>query len=223
MPTIIVVVLILFIGALSILFGVNHLKKSAGSKQASAVTYAAGSVKNGGMTKKQIKARLKHLAESKPPKDLAPGAMCYEMVAPPNRVEYICPVCSAKTLHAVPEDRKNPYSGPEFKAINALRWDLPACRRIRDSLKQHSVEIVENEFCKKCSPQVKAPRLGLKVSYSDASAPHVVMGVNRDDCVLLNEFFKGSNKFKHLTDNEEPLKHKIPRLKELLGVQQGVK
>ena len=58
--------------------------------------------------REEMQRRLAALAQSKPPRDLSPGAMCYRMAGPPEVAEYRCPACGAKTWYAL---------GPKPKGI----------------------------------------------------------------------------------------------------------
>ena len=58
------------------------------------------------LTRLELENRLKKLAESEPPKELFMGAMCYDMAAPPARVEYVCPDCGEKTFYVQDYENK---------------------------------------------------------------------------------------------------------------------
>jgi hypothetical protein len=222
MPTLIIIIAVLIISALSVLFGVNHFKKGSGAGEPSAVTYPIKDVKAGSISREDIIAELKYLAKTRSPKELSRGAMCYKMAGPPNRVEFICPVCGERTLYSVPDRGSGRSAGPLSLIVKYLARELPACTRLADSLRQYQIQLIQTKYCKKCSPQEQNPQLGLKTTYADTSVPHIVWGVTSDDCRLLKEFFDGENKHRDFFDRETPMKKLIPRLEELLGVKAGL-
>jgi len=155
-----------------------------------------------------IAARLKKLADAPPPKELSMGAMCYEMMAPPERAEYVCPDCGEKTLYANATDGRGI---PEF-----ISWTLPACRESVRKIRDLAVTLDESAYCAKCSPDAKTPRLALVVKYPDGSE-HRTENVTARDLTLLVEFTTGALKHDAGQQGEEPLAKHLPRLRELLG------
>ncbi len=158
-----------------------------------------------------LRAQLQKLANSEPPKTLAPGAMCYEMAMPPDRAEYTCLICSNKTLYA---------SSPEERSLvpRFLTWDLPACRRLAGQIKNIPVTLDEKSFCKHCTPQAEKRELCLVIDYGNGIR-HTVQGVTKDDLQLLVEFSEGSAVHNAGPGGERPLKEYLGRLEELLGVK----
>jgi hypothetical protein len=166
------------------------------------------------MSRQEIRRRLGELAKSPPPKDLKMGAMCYEMSAPPDRINYICPKCSSKTLYAsVKPDRVG--------SPNYVDSDIPECRRMAKTIKGLTVELDESEFCKKCSPEVTTPALKLIVKYPGKDGAIVTRGVSSQDLTLLREFLAGKDRHAGDTGVETPLKNYLQRLEQLLGIPAG--
>ncbi len=172
------------------------------------------------LSREEIAKKLKQLAESKPPKDLRVGAMCYKMALPPLRAEYVCPLCGEKTLYAVPEEEKSNYGKGSYKTVEAILKELPGCRRTVKLLKDFHVELLESQFCRKCTPNTDTPQLGLSIKYKNSDKAHAVWDITSNDCNLLYEFFTGKNKHKTFNDSEVPLKDYTGRLHELLGIAQ---
>jgi hypothetical protein len=159
----------------------------------------------GKFTKEFIREKLELLAKSEAPKDLKPGAMCYEAVALPDSASYLCPKCGEKTLYTL-----------------EMAWDvtrdLRKCREIADTMKWIELSLDESQYCKICSPNIEKPQLCMIYSFPDDKTKRDFCGINSVDLQLIDEFLKGKNV--HLQDNMEevPLKNYIKRLEELLEV-----
>ena len=174
---------------------------------------AAGVKTNSFLSKQDIITQLKELAQKPAPKKLSMGAMCYKVAGPPDRVEYVCPVCGEKTLYANNKNNMN----DNYRVISLIDRDLPVCRTTIKKIKGIKIELDETQFCKKCSPKIKEPQLGMVVYY-ESDKPYCVWGVSENDILLLSEFFSGSDKHQSDYGQEYPLKDSIERLEQLLGV-----
>lgn len=167
------------------------------------------------MTRAQIAQKLQELANSKPPKDLSMGAMCYSMMAPPDKAEYVCPRCGDKTL----------YSGAHAGIVNS---QLPYQRRLvnaishGDSEKQISkltMELDETEFCSKCCVgSVSDPKAELVIRYRGEEKPIRIKGVNNEDLLLIHELISNKRTHSGSFGRETPLKKHIKQLYKVLGV-----
>lgn len=169
------------------------------------------------LSKQKIHLLLAGIAKTPPPKELAIGAMCYEVAVPPNRIDYVCPACGEKTIYALgnPADEKTRIS--RWQMVRNLQ-DLENCRRLARTIQKLDISLDESQFCKKCTPGIEAPALGLIVRYPDQSRPHRVSGVNWTDLAMLKAASDGKLIYKDRMDFEKPLKKSLPRLEELLGV-----
>lgn len=161
-----------------------------------------------GISRADIQQKLQKLWATPTPKELKPGATCYMVALPPKRAEYVCPTCGEKTLYT-------------DAATRTVDWDLQTARRTLTGLQklaEQSISLDESQFCRKCSPDVKVPKLVLRINY-EAGQPHTFVGVIPTDLQLLEEFFAG--KLVHDTGphGETPLRNQIPRIQELLGVK----
>ena len=196
----------------------NRAKKSFFS---TAVLYA-GEKTPSGMTRENIEKNLKKLKKTPAPENLSPGAMCYEVTAPPQRLEYVCPDCGEKTLYAMKE-----YETPGDRDLNwqtsqLLEWELQTCRQYIKQIKlKIDAELIEKPFCMHCSPDAVKPVLGLKVTLNVEEKAHYTEHVTANDLKLLLEFLEGKLVHKGAADWETPLKDHIKRLEELLGKQQN--
>ena len=95
-----------------------------------------------GLNRTEIQKKLQKLSETPPPKDLKPGACCYEMAAPPDRAEYVCPKCGEKTL----------YSKEQAWFVEQ---DVPNARRGMVELQKvakRGVALDESQFCRHWRP-----------------------------------------------------------------------
>ena len=165
------------------------------------------------MSKEAIINRLKKLAESPAPTNLNMGAMCYKMAGPPDRIEYVCPVCGEKTLYA--SDKNNVVN---YSVIQFIDRDLGPCRIIAKSITKVKITLDETQFCRKCDPKAKNPALCLTIYYPQDKTSHSICNVEEEDLVLLSEFFADKDKHEYSNDQEVPLKNSIKRLEKLLGV-----
>lgn len=163
------------------------------------------------LSRKEITERLKKLAQSPPPKDLKMGAMCYAIVGPSDRVDYVCPNCGEKTLYSIDNKERS-------ASTYLIQFELPECRRMAKEIKGITVEFDEHEFCRKCSPGVKEPAMILKVRYSGRTDAAVTRGITRNDLKLINEFLYGTDRHTGEQGRETPLNQYMTRLQQLLGV-----
>ncbi len=156
--------------------------------------------------KDAIRERLVTLAETEPPVDLETiGAECYEVASPPQRAEYVCPVCGERTLYH-----------DDLAAL--VEWELASCRRAVETIEGLDVTLDESRFCRKCSPDVTDPKLVLEIRYEGEAEPVRVEGVNQHNHDLLSEFLSGSERHTDEYDAETPLKDYIEELEWVLGL-----
>jgi len=156
-------------------------------------------------TREKIIEKLKELSESKAPDTLAEGAMCYKVAGPPNRAEYVCPSCGAKTI----------YTSDAW----TITRDIPQCRSIVADLKAYDIKLDESQFCKKCSPKQKDPQLCIEIKFTNEKDEHKTCSISPFDLQLLSEFLKGSQVHRGDTGEETPLKNYIDRIKTILDIK----
>jgi hypothetical protein len=193
----------------------------AGSPQTNPIIFVMGAEKPA-VDREALAKRLQELSVQPAPKDLKPGAMCYEMVGPPDHAEYVCPKCNQKTLYALPTDGQtgsNEAVSNLHHAIWVLNGELTGCRQLVKEIKGLVVELDESQFCRKCHPEAKEPRIGLIVRYPKQAESHRVWGVTCDDLRLIAEFMSGKTKHAGAADAESPIKDHLKRLEELLGIK----
>jgi len=154
------------------------------------------------LTKIELNNKLKQLPAEPVIKDYPIGAMCYKVAAPPERVEYVCPVCGEMTL---------------YPAYYSDIDKIPYYRTLVKKIKKIDVVFDESPLCKKCSPNIKSRELCLIVKYDKNAQPHKTCDINEVDINLLYEYSEGmkehSNSF-----GKVPLINYKNRLEELLGI-----
>lgn len=158
------------------------------------------------LSKDEIRKLLVRIEKAKAPEPKM-GAMCYSVMSPPDRMEYVCPECGEKTLHVADVSR---------------RWafELDYCRRLFNELpKKEAMKLDESSFCRKCQPGGKAPSLMLEMLYNDGTN-YVVPDVCADDLRLLKGFLSGKLDYSGSTDDTSALKDRLPRLRQLLGIKE---
>jgi hypothetical protein len=162
----------------------------------------------------EIRERLKTLFKSNAPKELSKGAMCYRMAMPPTIVEYVCPKCGEKTLYTGEEGPRS------VDDTNKVRREIVACRRVLKEIEGLDIELDENQFCAKCTPDLKeVPKICLLVRYEGEKESHRVEGITSEDLIILKEFLDGKDKHTGRQGVETPLRNYVDRLEELLGVE----
>lgn len=199
---------------IAILIGITGIK--AQTEKQNTESHEITVVSKKSAKREDIKQRLQKLADSKAPVLNKMGAMCYEMAGPPETVQYICPKCGEKTHYTLGKDGEE---GSDWHVNNFIEYELEPCRRAIKAIKGLDIRLDELQFCRKCSPDVKSPKLAIVITYEGEKEPHRVEGISRNDIQLIAEFLSGSNKHTDEYDCETPLKNHAKRLSELLGVE----
>lgn len=156
------------------------------------------------LSKKDIENKLINLLKSEEPQNLAIGAMCYKVAAPPNRVEYICPNCNEKTLWTE-------------QTAYFIDSEIYKCRQIIENLGFENLKLKEIDFCKNCSPLIENPSLKLEIHY-DENEIHS-FPTNSTNLTLLKELLEGKDKHTDNYDYETPLKNYIFNLQHTTGIK----
>ena len=186
-----------------------------------------GMVPKGMVTREHIKEKLESLKRAPPPQRLSPGAMCYMPAFNDNYPvrAYVCPVCLKRTLYGISGQTENgrqgrfganPYRDTDFDIYGLVEGEIKIMREIGAGLKKHwGFEFDESSLCIHCSPDanVVAPVLVVKL---DGKEAHRVVGISREDMLLIWEFGTGKLTHHGHHDEEVPLKTFAPRLRELL-------
>ena len=149
------------------------------------------------LSKIDLNKSLDELEELQGINERPPGAMCYKVVSPPERAEYVCPVCGEMSLY------------PDYYSdIDKISYYRNLVKKINKS-KKIQVELDESQLCRNCSTEyILSPELCLIVKQDENSQPKKTCGITEDDLNLLYEYSEG----KPVTDRKD-------RLKELLCTQ----
>jgi len=168
---------------------------------------AANAAISKALSRTEIQNLLRNLAKSPvPPINKEPGAMCYKVAAPADRIEYVCPIDGSKTLYT-------------DVAAYTIDRDLRSVRCIIKGLNNPSITLDESEFCRKCHPKMEHPRLALVIKYSDDKKPLRIEGIYTQDAETIRELLSGSLIHQGNYDEQTPLKDYIKRLEDIFDVK----
>ncbi len=183
------------------------------------------------LSRDELRVRLDELAKSPKPKNLSPGAMCYRVRGDTEKsvtVEYVCPICQTRTVHALKEATES--FGLLLTIVRAIR-SAPAKRTVVSEImlrnfmegelsgvSELELSLDESELCSACCPDLEEPMLVLVVTYSNGES-HRFRGLECEDLQLIKLFLDGSRVYEGRMGAEYPLKKKVPRLKKLLGLE----
>lgn len=159
--------------------------------------------------------RMLRAVETGPVPELKMGAMCYAPMPMVSKVEYVCPTCGEKTLYVA--DASHPWT--LALGVESLRRAQTAAQ---EAARLHGVSVAldEKQFCRNCLPGfTNAPQAALVVRLPDGSERRTE-AIDVQDLWCLRDFFSGKNVLVGGNDSESPLKGRLPRLRELLGLAQ---
>jgi hypothetical protein len=161
----------------------------------------------GNASRADVERRLKALADSPVPAELNPGAMCYEMSMPPDRIEYICPTCGQKTIYT------NSAYYDNIENVNS-------CRYIVTNIKNLTLRLEEKNYCHHCYPDTNAAlSLNLYLKYKGEEKEEVIENVSKENLELIWAFMSGQTKVSSFNDDETPLKDYIDQICKLMKVE----
>ncbi len=161
-------------------------------------------VLKGPYSKKELEAMLYQLSKSKKPTELDPGAMCYSVAMSPDSIPYVCPVCGEKTIYT---------NGLN----NFVFYELPQCRRMAVSLKEHGIILDETMYCSHCRKSDENISLCIYVYSQEGELAHNC-NVDEFDLSLLLAFFSGEKIVEGGYGNEIAIKDHIDKIRYLLGL-----
>lgn len=157
--------------------------------------------------RESIRLLLERVEREEAP-DYIMGAMCYRTAMPPDRVEYICPVCGERTWFA--------GETGEF-----LLREAEAMRRAMSELEGNpyfQALLDETAFCHGCSGALSPdnPVFMLDLVYGEGDT--VSTPVQLSDLQMLVGLVRGELSFTNSNDATLPLKDGVTRLRQLLGI-----
>lgn len=143
--------------------------------------------------------------EREPAPEQVMGAMCYEPVAMPDRIDYICPVCGERTLYGYPEGY-------------AVYENLPGMRRIITELEGNGLfsATLEETYCGSCHPGLEDRGVTLAIAYPEGDTVRTRVSVQ--DLMILQGFMSGELSYEEWNDARLPLRDHADRLRTLLGI-----
>ncbi|MFH0896116.1 MAG: hypothetical protein V2A54_16915 [Bacteroidota bacterium] len=199
------IIIPIVLGFIFVTFGMQSCSYSSG-KDSTQVSNPTDTIKKK-LTREEIKNRLEELSKAPKKKELSPGAMCYEPMMMPDKADYVCPACLAKTIHTSDN-------------AQMVQFELPGMRQYVKEIKGLDIKLDETSFCKKCSADKKTDeaKACLIVTYADGGIPYKICNISKDDCCLLKEFSEGSLVHRYGNDAETPIQDHMARLEKLLGV-----
>lgn len=157
------------------------------------------------LSRQQVRERLVALAATNPT-PVAPSsdvAMCYAPACPPERAEYVCPACGARTVLT------------DSRAAFA-EWILPTLRRQVTRLSALAATLEERGMCAACAPH-RTARCDLLLRFEGEARPRRFPDITSADLLLLTEFLDGSDLHATGLGGATPLRDHLARLQTLLG------
>lgn len=158
------------------------------------------------VTRDKINALLKDLADKPAPTNLAPAAMCYKMAAPPQRAEYVCPTCGAKTLHKANTAKDATWTLESFRASTKKLVELGLTAKLDETF-----------LCSACRKKDGPDKFFLEVTMDGKVTRS---SIQWKDFALLASFLSGKKVWQGDFGKEFPLKGELPRVRQLLGVSE---
>ena len=171
-------------------------------------------VKDITLTREQLDKMLEEIAK-KPAKPVTTHeAMCYMMFLPPERMEYLCPLCNTKTLHAKKEDvnlaKRGQWYGYLVEDINRLGV---------------TVTLDATDLCSQCRQdkatdsmnfyiEVRVGERVIRTLVEDDDFFKIIAFLEKEDTWETSEGF---------TTTVRPLKPELPRIRKILGMDDGKK
>ena len=163
------------------------------------------------VTQERIDRLLAEVAEKPAPDEVVSFAMCYESFSLPERIEYVCPICGAKTIHvkeAAEAEWKGRYHRKKLKEVRKLGLN---------------VTLDERAFCDSCRKKtdIHDGVLGFYVNVTVNGKVARTL-VDELDWQRLIAFLEGKDTWTYQdweggSDYTKPLKPELPRIRELLG------
>lgn len=146
--------------------------------------------------------KLKKLAETPPPKDLKPGAMCYDTCMRTETAVFKCDSCQ---------------STGEISAETAD--EIAAAKRTAAAIKARGVAIKldASGYCKKCGPASVTPgRLSAVVEKTDGEK--ILNCVKLFDLEVVLAFLDGKDRIGIGQGREAALRDYVPSIEKILGI-----
>jgi len=175
------------------------------------------------LTREQLNTLLDSLAARPVPaqETLRMGAMCYEPVGIPMRSEYVCLVCNTKTLYEVGKE-----GGREKIDAAYVIEELPRRRKQIEEINTLNVtaQLDETDLCSHCQRDKDKAKPGLyfvvSTTTEDGKEKTIRTLLTYGDLPKLIACLKKQDRWVGENDGEYPLKPELPRIRELLGLDE---
>ncbi len=154
--------------------------------------------------REQVRARLAQLERSQDYK-IVNTAMCYSPAMPPERADYLCPKCGARTAYNRDKARyilNMPDTRKQIRDLNLL------CSRIKSEFK---FTLDESPLCARCGKVKPAGYAVLNTAEGKSKPVQSVMRYSYD-IELLICFFEGRQFF-----GDTQMRYYVKRVKNLIG------
>ena len=189
----------------STVFGISKNRDRTNAKSGSLNLYV-NSPSIGSQSRSDINLLLSRLENEEPPESVM-GAMCYAPMGQPSSAEYVCPICSEKTIY-----------GSSYASF--IDRELSGCSRLVESINLNTdfeVSLDERLYCDFCSPDStnESPALLLHVLYENGD--EVINRISISDLRMLDSFVHGNLFYLTFNDGQQPLKAHADRMRTLLG------
>jgi len=204
MPFIVILVLMISLFVL----GVGMKSSFSQPKEEKTVT----SQKITNSSRAEIEAMLKQIETKNAPKGKM-GAMCYDMAAPPEYQEYVCPLDGEKTVF----NRKDNEAYESASGVVEMRRLVERLNSITNLAK---FNLDEKRLCHICSPDIKSNEryIALVTKYPDGKE-YRYDKISNEDLTILVSFFDKKLNYEGSFGEEIPLKKEIGRIRKLLGTE----
>ena len=162
-------------------------------------------------TQQEVERLLAKIAKSPAPKNLLPGACCYEPAGVTDRMEYVCPVCGTKTLyHLSSEESLWKRQSLVDSELNSYRKHCATLRKLG-----WKVKLDETFLCSKCRKAEQPEELFLEVTIDGKTTRSKL---EYGDLEKLVAFAEKKLVWPTNYGATMPLKDELPRIRELLGI-----
>ena len=200
--------LLLALLSTALFFGVKQVQASERSWLTGNPTKQINRKRKMFLKRQQLKEKLEKLRETKPPKNLSMGAMCYDMCMPTGTLDVICNHCKKKSVH--------PNGGTISDAIESHRI-VQAIRRATEGL---DAKLDNRAFCATCNKENDSlkKQLYLEIKYPDADKVHRI-AVKREDLSVVLAFIQGKDRIENDMGAETALTQKVRLLSKVLGIE----
>ena len=162
------------------------------------------------LTREQLNQMLEETAKNPVTSKLSPAAMCYRMAAPLERIEYTCPLCKAKTLHAKRETAWRIYR------------DLEGYRQKMKRIKELGLDAAldETDCCSQCRKDKTTEDINFRILVTVGNRM-IRTELEVYDLNKIVAFLERKDIWEGGQGSTHPLKPELPRIRAILGMERG--